>query len=65
MSEFSHYFSTLIQKELATYGIQFVVAKHGRDLGLSYTSAASRPSHLLQNRIRNVKNRILKKKPSD
>ncbi len=50
----------LLQKELADHGIIFSISKIARDLGVTSTAAASRPSNLVHKRNIKAKHRIKK-----
>ncbi len=48
------WFQTEMKK---TYGVSFQIAKHARDLGITYTAACKRPSNILNNRQQKIKHR--------
>ncbi len=50
----------VLKKELASYGVSFDIAKSARDLGVTSTAAACRPSKLSQQRFYKTKRIIAK-----
>ena len=55
-----HNLALALQKELSFYGMHFIVKNHARDLGISHTAAARRPSQLFRNRFLKRKTRVSK-----
>ena len=51
-----------LQKELLSYGMHFLVDKRARDLGVTHTAAACRPSKLVKARFNRRHKRVKKTK---